>query len=120
MLIIMCIAIANQVMTSSILKSTHFSNQVVLLHDEKSKQKLKPCVRCFSLFLKEQYASWSFRTKYFEKKFNLQLLYFPLFHKHLFSPELPHAARLLKTSCFEKNNCICNRDNARDTAACPD
>ena len=27
---------------------------------------------------------------------------FPLFHEHLFSPELPRAARLLKTSCFEK------------------
>ena len=26
----------------------------------------------------------------------------PLFYKHLFSPELPRAARLLKTSCFEK------------------
>ena len=27
---------------------------------------------------------------------------FPLFHKHLLSPGLPLAARLLKTSCFEK------------------
>ena len=27
---------------------------------------------------------------------------FPLFHKHLFSPELPHTTRLLKTSYFEK------------------
>ena len=27
---------------------------------------------------------------------------FPLFHKHLFSPELPHAAHILKISCFEK------------------
>ena len=25
-----------------------------------------------------------------------------MFHKPLFSPELLHAARLLKTSCFEK------------------
>ena len=35
----------------------------------------KACVRYFSLFLKEQYVSWLFRMKYFEIKFNLQLLY---------------------------------------------
>ena len=27
---------------------------------------------------------------------------FLLFHEHLFSPELPRAPHLLKTSCFEK------------------
>ena len=27
---------------------------------------------------------------------------FPLFREHVFSHELPRAARLLKTSCFEK------------------
>ena len=32
---------------------------------------LKACVRYFSLFLKEQYVSWLFQTKYFEIKFNL-------------------------------------------------
>ena len=44
---------------------------------------------------------------YFERnalKRNLTYICFilPLFHEHLFSPELPRAARLLKTSCFEK------------------
>ena len=39
---------------------------------------LKAFVRYFSLFLKEQYVSWLFRTKYFEIKFNLQLLYLPI------------------------------------------
>ena len=38
---------------------------------------LKACVHYFSLFLKEQCASCSFRAKYFEKKYNLQLLYLP-------------------------------------------
>ena len=28
--------------------------------------------------------------------------FFPLFHKHLFSPGLPRATRLLETSCLEK------------------
>ena len=44
---------------------------------------------------------------------------FPLFHEHLFSPGLPRATRLLETSCLEKIT-MCNRDNARDVAACPD
>ena len=39
---------------------------------------IKACVRYFSLFLKEQYVSWLFQTKYFEIKFNLQLLYLPI------------------------------------------
>ena len=63
---------------------------------------LRACVRYFSLFLKEQCVSWLFRTKYFEKKLTYSCFIFPLFHEHLFSPELSHAARLLKTSCFEK------------------
>ena len=42
----------------------------------------------------------------------------PLFHEHLFPPELPRAVRLLKT-CFEKIT-MCNPDNARDVAASPD
>ena len=40
--------------------------------------------------------------KYIEKKFNLQLFFFPLFHEDLFSPGLPRATRLLETSCLEK------------------
>ena len=39
---------------------------------------IKACVRYFSLFLKEKYVSWLFRTKYFEIKFKLQLLYLPI------------------------------------------
>ena len=35
------------------------------------------CVCYFSLFLKEQCVFWLFRTKYFERKFNLQLFYLP-------------------------------------------
>ena len=32
----------------------------------------------YSFFLKEQYVSWLFQMKYFEIKFNLQLLYLPI------------------------------------------
>ena len=62
---------------------------------------LKACVRYFLLFLKEQCVSSLFRTKYFEKKFTVQLLYLSIVSWTFFSPELPRAARLLKTSCFE-------------------
>ena len=36
------------------------------------------------------------------KKFNLQLYFFPLFHKHLFSPGLPRPTRLFEIFCLEK------------------
>ena len=42
------------------------------------KSNFKACVCYFSLFLKEQYVSWLFPMKYFEMKFNLQLLYLPI------------------------------------------
>ena len=58
--------------------------------------------RYFLLFLKDKCISLLFRTKYIEKKFNLQLFFFPQFHKYLFSPGLPRATRLLETSCLEK------------------
>ena len=63
---------------------------------------LKACVCYFSLFLKDKCISSLFWAKYIEKKFNLQLFFFPLFHEHLFSPGLPRATRLLETSCLEK------------------
>ena len=62
----------------------------------------KACVRYFSLFLKDNCISSSFRTKYIEKKFNLQLFFLPNVHEHLFCPGLPLATRLLETSCLEK------------------
>ena len=39
---------------------------------------LKLVSAIFHYFQKKQYASWLFRTKYFEIKFNLQLLYLPI------------------------------------------
>ena len=38
---------------------------------------------------------------------------------NIYSPVLQRATRLLATSCLEKIT-MCNRDNARDVAACPD
>ena len=57
--------------------------------------------------------------KYFEIKFNLQLLYPPNVSRAFILSELPRAARLLKSSCLEKIT-MCNRDNARDVTAFPD
>ena len=60
-------------------------------------QSLKACVCYFSLFLKEQCVSWLFRTKYFEKKFNLQLFY-----------TVSQTFILFWDLLFGKNNCMCN------------
>ena len=62
----------------------------------------KACVCYFSLSLKDKCISLLFRTKYIEKKFNLQLFFLPSVHKHLFSPGLLCTTRLLETSCLEK------------------
>ena len=62
----------------------------------------KACLHYFSLFLKDKCISSLFRMKYIEKKFNLQLFFFPLFPEDLISPGLPRATRLLETSCLEK------------------
>ena len=66
-----------------------------------SYENLKACVCYFSLFLKDKCISLLFRTKYIEKKFNLQLLFLPTV-SHLFSPGLPRATRFLENSCLEK------------------
>ena len=63
---------------------------------------VKACVRNFSLFLKDKCISSLFRTKYIEKNLTYSCFFFPLFHKHLFSPGLPRATCLLETSCLEK------------------
>ena len=80
----------------------------------------KACVRYFSLFLKDKYISSLFRTKYIEKKFNLQLFFLPTVSRtFIFSwttTRYPPPSNFL----FRKNNCLCNRDNARDVAACSD
>ena len=72
----------------------------------------------FSLFLKEECISSLFWTKYIEKKFNLQFFFFPLFHEHSHSLELPCTAHPLKNFCFEKKKC--NQDYAHDVDIFPD
>ena len=81
--------------------------------------RLKACLHYFSLFLKDKSISSLVWMKYIEKKFTLEFFFFPLFHKHLFSPGLPHTTCLLETSCLEKIT-MCNWDNAHDVATCPD
>ena len=45
---------------------------------------------------------WLFRRNTLKRNLIYSYFIFLLFHKHLFSPELPRAAHLRKTSCFEK------------------
>ena len=81
---------------------------------------LKACVRYFLLFLKDKCISSFFRTKYIEKKFNLQLLFLPTVSQTFILSRATTRYPPPWNVLFRKNNCMCNRDNACDVAACPD
>ena len=80
----------------------------------------KGCVRYFSRFLKDKCISLLFRTKYIEKKFNLQLFFLPSVSRTFILSRT--TTRYLPPWNFlvRKNSYMCNRGNARDVAACPD
>ena len=82
--------------------------------------KLKACVRYFLLFLKDKCISLLVRTKYSQKKFNLQLFFLPTVSQKFIlfwaTMRYPPPSNFL----FRKNNCMYNRDNAHDVTACPD
>ena len=62
----------------------------------------KVCACYFSLFLKEHVFPGYFERNTLKRNLTYSCFIFPLFHEHLFSPELPHATCLLETSCLEK------------------
>ena len=78
----------------------------------------KACVCYFLLFLKDKYSL--FRTKYIEKKFNLQLFFLPTVSGTFILSRAITCYPPPRTFLFRKNNCICNQDNACDVVACPD
>ena len=65
-------------------------------------KQFKACVHYFSLFLKDKCIPSLFRTKYIEKKFNLQLFFLLTASRTFILSGLPHATRLLETSRLEK------------------
>ena len=81
---------------------------------------VKACVCFFSLFLKNKCISSLFRTKSIEKKFNLHLFFLPTVSRIFILPWATTRYTPTWNFLFRKNNCMCNRDNARDVAACPD
>ena len=81
---------------------------------------LKACVRYFLLFLKDKCVFLLFRTKYIEKRFNLQLFFLSTVSRTFILSRATTRYPLPRNFLFRKNNCMCNRDNARDVAACPD
>ena len=86
---------------------------------------IKACVRFFSLFLKDKCISSLLRMKYIEKTFNLKLFFlstisFTNIYSLLGYHALPPTSLKLLDFLFRKDNCMCNRDNACDVAACPD
>ena len=81
---------------------------------------LKACVRYFLLFLKDKCISSLVRTKYIEKKFNLQLFFLPTVSWTFILSRATTRYAPPWNFLSRKNNCMCNRDNARDVAACAD
>ena len=81
---------------------------------------VKACVCYFSLFLKDKCISSFFWTKYIEKKFNLQLLFLPTVLRTFILSRATTRYPPPWNFLIRKNNCMCNRDNARDAAACSD
>ena len=81
---------------------------------------LKACVCYFSLLSKDKCISSIVQTKYIEKKFTLQLFFLPTVSRTFIlswaTLRYPPPWNFL----FRKNNCMYNRDNACDIAACPD
>ena len=59
------------------LKGTLLTFNPLYLGGNKMSYILKACARYFSLFSKDKCISSLFRTKYIEKKFNLQLFFLP-------------------------------------------
>ena len=66
-----------------------------------TKFSLKLVSAIFHYFLKNNMFLGYFERNTLKRNLTYSCFIFPLFHEHLFSPELPRAARLLKT-CFEK------------------
>ena len=81
---------------------------------------IKACVCYFSLFLKDKCISLLFRTKHTEKKFNLQLFFLPTVLRTFILSWATTRYLPSWNFLFRKNNCMCNRDNAHDIAACSD
>ena len=79
----------------------------------------KACAHYFSLFLKDKCISLLVQMKYIEKKFNLQLVFLATVSwTFIVSWATMHYSPPWNF-LFRKNNCMCNRDNACDVAACP-
>ena len=57
---------------------------------------------CVSYFEKTNVFLHYFERSTVKRNLTYSCLFFPLFHKHLFSPRLPRATRLLETSWLEK------------------
>ena len=68
----------------------------------KKRMTLKLVSTIFHCFWKNNVLFGYFEQNTLKRNLTDSCFIFPLFHKHLFSHELPGAARLLKTSCFEK------------------
>ena len=63
---------------------------------------LKLVSAIFHCFQKTNVFLHYFKRSTLKRNLTYSCIFFPLFHKHLFSPGLPRATRLIKTSWLEK------------------
>ena len=68
----------------------------------RKKISLKLVSAVFHYFQKNNVLFGYFEQNTLKRNLTCSGFVFPLFREHVFSHELPRAARLLKTSCFEK------------------
>ena len=80
----------------------------------------KACVCYFSLFLKDKCISSLFQMQYIEKNFNLQLFFLATVSRTFILSRATTHYPPPWNFLIRNNNCMCNRDNACDVAACSD
>ena len=108
---------------NSVLCNTSFFHQILTTSGSSEtvtfETNLKFVSAIFHFFLKDKCISSLFRTNYIQKKFNWQLLFLPTVSRTFILSRATTRYPPPWNFLFRKNNCMCNRGNARDVAACP-
>ena len=74
----------------------------IILYKKVDLANLKLVSAIFHYFFTTNVFFCYFEQSTLKRNLTYSCFFFPLLHEHLFSPGLPHATRLLETSCLEK------------------
>ena len=74
----------------------------IILYKKVDLANLKLVSAIFPYFFTTNVFFFYFEQSTLKRNLTYSCFFFPLLHEHLFSPGLPHATRLLETSCLEK------------------